>query len=62
MKKLLALMVLASTISIPAVAAVGYLTGEMLSGTNKICYYNSMGSTIALTISATSLCPLTIQD
>lgn len=38
---------------------VGFLKGETISGTNKICYYDRLGSGYALTIPFTSLCPLT---
>ena len=39
----------------------GYLKGEQRSGVNKICYYDDMGSTVATTVGATDICPLTIQ-
>ena len=42
-------------------AVTCFKTGEQTSGMNKICYYNCMGSTAAITISSVSLCPLTIQ-
>ena len=35
--------------------------GETVSGMNKICLYDCLGSGTAITIAATSLCPLTIQ-
>ena len=38
-----------------------FLTGEQRSGLYKICYYNCVGSTVAITIKATKLCPLTIE-
>jgi hypothetical protein len=34
---------------------------ESPPGFTKICYYDCMGSRVAITISSTSLCPLTIQ-
>ena len=43
-------------------ATTCFKTGEQTSGMNKICYYNCLGSTKAITISATSLCPLSIKD
>ena len=43
----------------PASGAVGFLKSETISGTNKICYYDRLGSGYALTIPRTSLCPLT---
>ena len=42
-------------------ATTCFKTGEQTSGMNKICYYNCMGSTAAITISSVSLCPLSIQ-
>tara|TARA_B100000035_G_C20804195_1_gene466919 strand:+ start:352 stop:657 length:306 start_codon:yes stop_codon:yes gene_type:complete len=41
--------------------AVGFKTGETISGFNKICFYNKLGSTYTLNIPSTSLCPLTIR-
>jgi hypothetical protein len=42
-------------------AAVCFKTGEQISGMNKICYYDCLGSARAITIKATDLCPLTIN-
>ena len=39
----------------------GFLTGERTSGMNKVCFYNVVGSTKTLTVSAVSLCPLNYQ-
>ncbi|HWA51142.1 MAG TPA: hypothetical protein VG742_22935 [Dongiaceae bacterium] len=36
-------------------------TGEQTSGTNKICFYNCVGSMTAITVRSTQLCPLSIQ-
>lgn len=44
-----------------AVAGTAFLTGERTSGMNKICYYDHLGSTVAITIGATELCPLSIN-
>jgi len=41
--------------------AVGFKTGETISGFNKICFYNKLGSTYTLNIPSTSFCPLTIR-
>ncbi|WP_415320362.1 hypothetical protein ABXT63_04310 [Candidatus Pelagibacter sp. Uisw_092] len=43
-------------------AVTCFKSGEQTSGMNKICYYNCMGSTAAITISAVKLCPLTIRQ
>lgn len=37
-----------------------FYIGERMAGLNKICYYNDMGSTVAITISAMDLCPMSI--
>ena len=38
-----------------------FLSGERTSGMNKICYYNCVSGTKAITIGAVSLCPLSIS-
>ncbi|MFM7011182.1 MAG: hypothetical protein ACKO0Z_17970 [Betaproteobacteria bacterium] len=43
----------------PAGSARGFYLSEVISGMNKICYYNRVGSTVALTISAAQACPPT---
>lgn len=55
MKKLLILLLL-----IPAVAnaATGYLTGQSVDGMYRVCYYDVMGSQVAITIRMSELCPL----
>lgn len=42
--------------------ATCFKSGEEISGMNRICYYNCMGSTAAITISVGKLCPLTIRQ
>jgi len=42
-------------------ALVCFFSGERQAGMNKICYYNCAGSEAAITISAASLCPLSIS-
>ena len=43
-------------------AVVCYKTGERTSGMNKICFYDCMGSEVAITISNVALCPLSIKN
>lgn len=43
------------------VAMACFFQGEQVSGTNKICYYSCLGDTVAINVSFTSLCPLTIN-
>jgi hypothetical protein len=40
--------------------AFGIYTGESRDGMYKICYYNKYGSTVAITVSITAICPRTI--
>ena len=47
-----------TTINTQTTPGTGFLTGETISGFNKICYYNRVGSTVTLNIPNTSLCPL----
>ncbi len=37
-----------------------FLAGEQVSGMNKICYYDCVDGTKAITISSVALCPLSI--
>lgn len=39
-----------------------FARGEQTAGMNKICYYDCLGSTRAVTQSAVSLCPLAINQ
>ena len=43
------------------VAAFCPKSGEQRAGQNKICYYRCLSGTVAITISAISLCPLSIN-
>jgi hypothetical protein len=44
-----------------AFAGTAFKTGEQSSGMNKICFYDDLGSTVAITIKSTELCPLSIK-
>lgn len=43
------------------VAVACFLKGERISGFNKLCFYDCLGSEYAITIGSTSLCPLTVE-
>lgn len=43
-------------------AMLCFSTGERQSGMNKICYYDCAGSSAAITVSSTELCPLSINQ
>ena len=46
---------------VSAYAGIAFLKGEKVSGLNKICYYDYLGSEVAITIKAHELCPQTIN-
>ena len=54
---LVALMLAASV----AHAGTAFLVGEVDTGMTKQCIYDYLGSQVAITISASSICPITIQ-
>ena len=39
-----------------------FLSGEKVSGMNKICFYDCAGSEAAITVKSYELCPLTIKQ
>lgn len=41
--------------------SVGFLSGERVSGLNKICFYNVVGSTHSINVSSATVCPLTAE-
>lgn len=42
-------------------AGTAFLQGERTSGMNKICYYEYLGSEVAITLRSYELCPLSIR-
>ena len=47
--------------SMPALAAIAFLKSSYISGLNKICVYNHLGSDYHMTIRSHQLCPQTIN-
>lgn len=43
------------------VAVTCFRTGERISGTNKICFYDCLGSEVEITIKSDELCALAIH-
>lgn len=43
------------------VATTCFFEGSRTSGMSKICYYDCLGDTVAITIDSTDLCPQTIN-
>lgn len=46
----------------PVEQATCFYEREEDSGMYKICYYDCLGSTVAITVKVTKLCPLTIHN
>ncbi len=61
MKKLIIIMVIIFTVIGTAYASTGFLKGQEDSGMYTVCYYDCLGDTVAITIKAPALCPLTIE-
>ena len=61
LKKIVILLILSMTFALLANATTGFLRGEQVSGMNKICFYDVIGSTYTLNIKSYELCPLTYE-
>lgn len=61
MKKIVLVMMVLMSLSNSAFATMGFLKGEKISGMNKICYYDVLGSIYTLNIGSIELCPLTAE-
>ena len=62
MYKFLIITIVAVFFVIPANAAITcFKSGEQVSGMNKICYYDCLGSTNAINVKSHQLCPLNIK-
>ncbi len=44
------------------IAGSCFLDDDYESGMNRICLYDCLSGTVAITISVTQICPLTIQE
>jgi len=60
MGKIIVAIIGLSIFSISNAKAACFLSGEVVSGMNKICFYDCVSGTKAITINGTSLCPLNI--
>jgi len=58
MKKLISLLLI---LSFSASAGMAFFKYERVSGMNKICFYDHLGSEVAITIKSYAICPLTIN-
>jgi len=50
-----------SLLSLEANAIMCFQAGERVSGMNKICYYDCLGSEVAITVDSYKICPLSIN-
>ena len=48
--------------SIVANATTCYLDSEVVSGDNRICYYDCMSGSRAITVNVMDFCPLTMEE
>ena len=55
------LLVLLLTISLSAQAGIAFFKYETVKGLNKVCFYDYLGSIVAITIPAIEVCPLQIE-
>ena len=61
MRKLLILLVACTIPVTAAYACTAFFKHERISGMNKICTYNHLGSDYAVTYKSHELCPLTVN-
>jgi len=47
--------------AVKAIACTAFYTHETASGMNKICYYDHLGSQVAMTVRNVDICPLTFK-
>ena len=57
----LAIIALLTAASFNATAGTAFFKYERVSGMNKICVYDHLGSDVAITIASYKLCPLSIN-
>ncbi len=59
--KTLILVIVLALLAGSAFACTGFLTGSRVSGMSRVCYYNHLGDSVAITIKSTQLCPLNFR-
>ena len=62
MKKLIITLVIVLTIIGTAYASTCFYKGERLNGLYRTCYYDCAGGTVAISVKAYEMCPLSIQQ
>ncbi len=61
MKKMIVLLIALSIPFSAAYACTAFFKYETQGTMQKICYYDHLGDTVAITVSSVKLCPLNIQ-
>jgi hypothetical protein len=51
-----------SIILVAVILTACFLVGERVSGWNRICYYDCLSGTVAVTVDAMEFCPGTIEE
>ena len=59
MKKLILAVLI--TVSLSAHAGMAFFKYDYISGLNRVCVYDHLGSDVAITIAAHQLCPVSIN-
>lgn len=49
------------TFAVVAQAGTAFLQSQYVSGMNRICIYDHLGSQVAITVGAAEMCPLSIR-
>jgi hypothetical protein len=60
-KSMIKSILLLAVLSFTANAGTAYLKHQYVSGMNRVCVYNNLGSDYAITIKLTEICPLNIN-
>ena len=61
MKKLLLITLLTAVISTSVQASTAFLKLSYISGANRICIYDNLGSEVAITVKSYRICPTSID-
>lgn len=61
MKKLFLIAIVLASVWTPVFACTAFYKSETVSGMNKICYYDHLGSSYAITVNSYRVCPTTVR-
>jgi|GEM_PF-1977701 len=60
-QKIMLILTLTISMSLSLYATTGFLVSEKMSGMNRICFYDALGSIYTLNVKSYELCPLTYE-